>query len=260
MMASRGCSILGSGTSPQRMSPLPCQARAFMCCFPMLRLMAVIRHVNVRLLHPFGLLENFLRHAMYSAHSHDSFAKNAPQRAGRWLVMQKVRPLRPADYRRFRDFKALTLVYAPAASTVNILSGSFFNARILPVDAGLGRCSQNNSRRRKLGSRRDKAVVARAACTRRLSMLRRKSHEATEMKVIMSETTPTEVPCSCRNRPSALGSAHGESSVTDCADAQVAPNPGSDSGKGDYRNRCNHRGANLIVVVIISGHACTAVG
>jgi hypothetical protein len=37
-----------------------------MCCFPMLRLMAVIRHVNVRLLHPFGLLENFLRHAMYS--------------------------------------------------------------------------------------------------------------------------------------------------------------------------------------------------
>src|SRR4051812_49261186 len=32
MMASRGCSILGSGTSSQRMSPLPCQAKAFICC------------------------------------------------------------------------------------------------------------------------------------------------------------------------------------------------------------------------------------
>jgi len=27
---------------------------------------------------------------MYSAHSHDSFIKIAPQHAGRWLVMQKV--------------------------------------------------------------------------------------------------------------------------------------------------------------------------
>ena len=32
MMASRGCSIFGSGTVSQRMSRLPCQQSAFMAC------------------------------------------------------------------------------------------------------------------------------------------------------------------------------------------------------------------------------------
>jgi hypothetical protein len=42
------------GTSSQRMSPLPCQARAFTCCSHTLHCIAIIRHVNVRVLHRFG--------------------------------------------------------------------------------------------------------------------------------------------------------------------------------------------------------------
>jgi hypothetical protein len=55
MMASRGCSILGSGTSSHRMSPLPCHANAFKGLSPrssranLKQKRAVVKRVQTRL-------------------------------------------------------------------------------------------------------------------------------------------------------------------------------------------------------------------
>src|ERR1700716_3835443 len=82
MMASRGCSILGSGTSSQRMSPLPCQAKAFICCSFFCRC-AAVWVVNVQLLYPFGPRENsLLPPSSNYATCHYNFIKNAPQQTG----------------------------------------------------------------------------------------------------------------------------------------------------------------------------------